>query len=195
MLIIEHRKNNLEQLIKVPPSNGVEIDIRSNQDGLYLQHDPFAVGESFSEWLREYRHSLLVLNLKEEGLEEACLQELNAVGVSNFFFLDQSLPFLVKRGLAGARNGACRASDYELLDQKTAALCDWVWVDSFLPRPARDLRIAELQNQGLKVCLVSPELHGSERMTEARNLSIAILSTGVLPDAVCTKDPSIWGQA
>jgi len=194
MLIIEHRKNSSAELVAVPTSNGVEIDVRSNQEGLYLSHDPYDAGESLHSWLKSYRHELIVVNVKEEGLENSCLSLLEDAGVSNFFFLDQSTPFLVKRGLAGARNGACRTSDYEQLNANTVRLCDWVWVDSFFPRTVEDLQIAKLQAQGLKVCLVSPELHGTERVKEARALSRELLSRGELPDAVCTKDPMMWGQ-
>ena len=194
MLIIEHRKNSSAELVAVPASNGVEIDVRSNQDGLYLSHDPYKAGESLDHWLKSYRRELIVVNVKEEGLEHSCLSLLEDAGISNFFFLDQSAPCLIKRGLAGARNGACRTSDYEQLDTKTSLLCDWVWVDSFLPRAIGDLQIAKLQAQGLKVCLVSPELHEAERIQEARGLAKDMLLSGELPDAVCTKDPSMWGQ-
>jgi len=93
MLIIEHRKNSSAELVAVPTSNGVEIDVRSNQEGLYLSHDPYDAGESFHNWLKSYRHELIVVNVKEEGLENSCLSLLEDAGVSNFFFLDQSTPF------------------------------------------------------------------------------------------------------
>ena len=39
-------------------------------DALVIHHDPFANGVSFEDWLAYYRHRTLILNVKEEGLEE-----------------------------------------------------------------------------------------------------------------------------
>jgi hypothetical protein len=172
----------------------VEIDVRSHKNGLYLSHDPFSTGESLQEWLEGYEHELLVVNVKEEGLENLCLSLLGGAGVTNFFFLDQSAPYLIRRGMGGARNGACRASDFESLNANMSRFCDWVWVDSFSQRDVEDLQIGTLKARGHKVCLVSPELHGAERIQEARMLAQNIQTSLQLPDAVCTKQPSLWGH-
>ncbi|WP_216073237.1 hypothetical protein, partial [Acinetobacter nosocomialis] len=73
-------------------------------------HDPFVAGERFDDWLRGYRHGTLILNVKEEGLEDALLARMQAAGISDFFFLDQSFPFLVRTSRRGERRCAVRVS-------------------------------------------------------------------------------------
>ena len=95
MIYIAHRINEISQLKGIPPEMGVEIDIRSNGKKLILQHDPFIEGVNFRDWLGHFQHQLIILNIKEEGLEEKILDCLAEFNIQNFFFLDQSFPFLV----------------------------------------------------------------------------------------------------
>lgn len=74
LIIVQHRVNEAKTLKSTPNFFGVEVDVRSDANGLYLAHDPFLPGERFESWLSSYSHSLLVLNVKEEGLESECLQ-------------------------------------------------------------------------------------------------------------------------
>lgn len=180
--------------MSTPSRLGVEVDIRSNESGLYISHDPFSSGEKLSAWLDQYRHAQLVLNVKEEGLEEACIELMASHGVSRYFFLDQSIPFLVKRGLAGHRDGACRVSDFESIEsaKKLAEICEWVWVDSFEDEFDHLGTVRMLSDLGLKTCLVSPELHSPDRIEESMRLRDAVLESRVKVDAVCTKLPSMW---
>ena len=69
MIIVKHRVNTINEIKKINKEFGVEIDLRSNKSRIYLHHDPFKKGEDFSKWLKFYNHKLLVLNVKEEGLE------------------------------------------------------------------------------------------------------------------------------
>ena len=69
MLKILHRVNTIEQLQSVPIEFGVEVDIRSWGEKLIIHHEPFIKGESFKEWLKSFKHKMLILNVKEEGLE------------------------------------------------------------------------------------------------------------------------------
>ena len=39
----------------------------------------------------------MIINIKEEGLETTILRELNESNIKNFFFLDQSFPYLIKK--------------------------------------------------------------------------------------------------
>jgi hypothetical protein len=147
--------------------------------------------------LDSYDHSFIVLNVKEEGLEDRCLELLKSKGIQDYFFLDQSMPFLIKRGLNGAKDGACRASEYEALAtvENLKPFCDWVWADSFKPGPESVERLKKLSTLGLKICIVSPELHGVDRSGEIENLHRAIKDSGVKVHAVCTKSPEKWSQA
>ena len=87
MILISHRVNTTEKLRKVDFQFGVEIDIRSNNNQLILHHDPFEKGELFKEWLENYNHKILILNVKEEGLENRILTLLREKKINNFFFL------------------------------------------------------------------------------------------------------------
>ena len=77
MKIYSHRVNTISALEKVEPSYGVEIDLRTKGGNLILSHDPFAEGELFSEWLKYWRGQSLILNVKEDALENSILQYLN----------------------------------------------------------------------------------------------------------------------
>jgi hypothetical protein len=196
LIIIQHRVNEVEMLLKTPSHFGVEVDIRSNDVELYLAHDPFVPGQSFRKFLDSYDHSLIVLNVKEEGLEDRCIELLEAKGIQDYFFLDQSMPFLIKRGLNGAKDGACRASEYESLAtvENLKLFCDWVWADSFESGPESVERLKKLSSFGLKICVVSPELHGMRRSTEIDILQTAIHDSKVQIHAVCTKFPEKWAE-
>lgn len=193
MLFVIHRQNETRQLLTVPPHFGVEVDLRSTGNDLILQHDPFTRGELFEEWLGYYRHRLLILNLKEEGLEAAALNLLSKYGVEDFFFLDQSFPFLIRFSEACLGRTAVRFSDLESLDtaKNTRERVKWLWVDSFENSPISPSAANEVKELGLKVCVVSPELHGNDPQL-ITNTQETIFRTGFPVDAVCTKFPNLW---
>ena len=76
MFKIIHRVNSKNKLIKFPSSFGIEIDLRSNFNHLYLQHDPFKNGERLENFLKYYNHKFLVIHTKEAGLEKRCMKIL-----------------------------------------------------------------------------------------------------------------------
>ena len=41
MILIKHRVNTIKELVRINPKYGVEIDVRSDQNKLLLNHDPF----------------------------------------------------------------------------------------------------------------------------------------------------------
>ena len=86
MILIKHRINKISDLKKTPKKYGVEIDLRSENKKIYLHHDPFQKGTLFSEWLKYYNHKLIVLNVKEEGLEKHIIKLLDLHKIKNFFF-------------------------------------------------------------------------------------------------------------
>ena len=196
MIIIQHRVNEITKLLQTPKNLGVEVDIRSDRNQLYLAHDPFVAGTSFREYLDHFDHAFIVLNVKEEGLEQGCLDHLNERGIKNYFFLDQSMPFLIRRGIQGARDGACRVSEYESLAtvENLSEMCEWVWVDSFHTDQSAVAMLSRLKNLGLRICLVSPELHGTHREGETAQLVDQLKNTNSTIDAVCTKFPEIWSK-
>jgi len=195
MILVSHRRNTIAQLCETPRKYGVEVDIRSERDRLIIHHDPFAGGEDFERWLENYRHRLLILNVKEEGLEQRLLALMAAKKIDDFFFLDQSFPFLVKTARSGEKRTAVRISEFESIRtaEALAGLVDWIWLDCFTRFPVIGEEAAHLKSLGFRLCLVSPELQG--RPDEIQALRALLRREGVDADAVCTKRPDLWEEA
>ena len=194
MILIQHRINTINALNQTSKNYGVEIDLRSDKGKLILSHDPFSEGEDFLEWLKYYNHKFLILNVKEEGLEERILQEVKKFNITKYFFLDQSFPFLIKTSNAGIRNSAIRVSEFESVFTaiNLSNKIDWVWVDFFSKFPINSEIINKLKSNNFKICLVSPELQGFDPNTEIKNL-INLLGNDInFINAVCTKNPEQW---
>ena len=96
MMIIRHRVNSWNKLKSIPESEGVEIDLRSSRNDIYLHHDPFKKGVLFEKWIKFFKHKFIVLNVKEEGLEKKVLKILKKNKIKNFFFHDQTFSSLLK---------------------------------------------------------------------------------------------------
>jgi|TARA_B110000008_G_scaffold278892_1_gene324021 hypothetical protein len=194
MQIIIHRVNSIDLLDKAPQGFGVEVDIRSNNDNLILHHDPFQEGELFDEWLKFFNHQTLILNVKEEGLEERVLEKMNENKIDNFFFLDQSFPFLRKTAMAGESRCAVRVSEYESIEtvKSLSGKVDWVWVDCFSKFPISLEEFKQLKQYGFKLCIVSPELQGRTDQKHVLEFKYQLEKLGIKGDAVCTKYLDLW---
>ena len=194
MLYIAHRINDINQLKQTPSEMGVEIDIRSNGQDLILQHDPFTAGTKFYDWLKCYKHQLIILNIKEEGLEERILSYLNEFNIKNYFFLDQSFPFIVKSARQGQKQSAVRVSEYESIKtvKNLARQVNWVWIDYFTKFSLDPFEINELKQLDFKLCMVSPELQGYDPEIEISKLANLFNSSQIQLDAICTKRPDLW---
>ena len=198
MRIYQHRINTIEQLRSVPTNLGVEIDVRSDGDSLVLSHDPFMRGlVLFDDWLTNYRHNGIIVNIKEEGLEERILELLTSHSVEDYFFLDQSFPFLMRTIRRGELRSAVRVSDFE--SAETASNLnpspDWVWLDSFTGNWHHLSEVKNLVSKGYKTCLVSPELQGRNIDEEYDSINDVVRTLGLKLDAVCTKKPEVWMQS
>lgn len=195
MEIITHRKNTIVELCDTPLCYGVEMDIRSYGSQLVVHHEPFVQGELLDDWLKHYKHQTLILNVKEEGLEDAVLSMVNKYNIERYFFLDQSFPFLVKYAKLGLRNCAVRVSEYESIDTalSLAQSIDWCWIDCFTKFFLTSEIAGALQNAGLKLCLVSPELQGFDASIYIPQFKKIIVDENIYLDAVCTKHPKLWG--
>ena len=193
MKLIAHRRNTLEELNATPVEYGVEVDIRSFGDELIISHDPYKSGERFDPWIKAYRHGTLILNVKEEGLEDRLLATLQDRGIHDFFFLDQSFPFLLKTAMRGERRSAVRVSEFESLETALALapMVDWVWVDCFSRFPLDRAGWMRLKDAGLRLCLVSPDLVGRVSEHEILAQRALFAEWRVEPDAVCSKLPMI----
>lgn len=194
MKFIAHQRNTIEELKITPREYGVEVDIRSNDGRLIIHHDPFISGEDFEAWLRHYNHSTLILNVKEEGLEDRLIKLMKKYHIENYFFLDQSFPFLIKWSKLNEHNCAVRVSEYESIETALALAgkVDWVWVDCFTHFPLLCRDAERLQGAGFKLCLVSPELQGRSAKVEIPMLVNLLYERSIKPEAVCTKQPELW---
>jgi hypothetical protein len=187
--IIVHRRNTVADLESTPTWCGVEVDIRSHGDQLVVEHEPFRPGEAFDSWLDAYHHGTIILNVKEEGLESFLLERMRSRGIDDFFFLDQSFPFLMKTINAGEHRTAVRVSEIESLETALAlgGRVEWVWVDCFSRFPLDSHSWRRLTRAGFKLCLVSPELVGRPSVAEIVRMRTMFAEWQVEPDAVCTK--------
>ena len=194
MNIIAHRRNTLKELQATPLKYGVEVDVRSFGEKLIIHHDPFISGESFDVWIASYRHGTLILNVKEEGLEDRLIALMKSFGIKDYFFLDQSFPFLVRWAKTGERRCAVRISEFESIEtvMTLTGQIDWVWVDCFTYFPLSHDDAKCLQDAGFKICLVSPELQGRNGEEEVPKLAKLLVERNIRADAVCTKRSDIW---
>lgn len=197
MKLIAHRRNTISELLATPKKYGVEIDIRSYGNKLVIHHDPLIEGESFDAWLAAYQHGTLILNVKEEGLEARLIDLMKSHGIEDYFFLDQSFPFLIKWAKAGERRCAVRVSEFESIDTALtlAGKVGWVWVDCFTRFPLSNEAAQRLKSAGFKLCLVSPELQGRDADAEIPLLAQLLRERGIQADAVCTKRPDLWEKS
>mgnify|MGYP006374318403 CR=1 FL=1 len=194
MELIAHRRDSIADLRSTDTALGVEVDIRSNDGELIIHHDPFAEGERFEDWISEYQHGTLILNVKEEGLEPTLIDVMDRHQITEYFFLDQSFPFLLKWWEAAGGRSAVRVSEYESVGTALALAgkVNWVWIDCFTRFPLGRQDADRLTDSGLKLCIVSPELQGRDPVKEISALARQLDDLEITPDAVCTKRPDVW---
>ena len=194
-MIIQHRVNTKANLHLVPHNHGVEIDLRLFNGELILAHDPFIPGEKFIDWIENYNHKMLILNVKEDGLEKKITEILDQKNLKNYFFLDQPFPTLRKSSLSSLPV-ALRLSEYENPIELKDLKISWVWLDSFTGDwSILNRHSAWLRNGKFNLCIVSPELQGRNCDFEELNLIVDTLKKEKLDmTAVCTKNPEKWKQ-
>ena len=183
MEYIAHRVNTVEELRKLSPAYGVELDLRDDLNGrIYISHNPFEKGEDFEDYCRQYRHGTMILNIKSERIEHKALEYMKQYHIEKYFFLDSSFPMIKLLTYI-----ALRFSELEGMDtiRNMAGKADWVWVDCFTKIPLDYDGYLELKELGYKLCFVSPELEGQEEKIPAYRKYIE--EQRIVFDAVCTK--------
>ena len=182
--IVVHRVNQRAHLRDIPRHFGTEIDLRAEGSTLILNHDPFKGGERFDDWLADYEHGLLVLNIKEAGIESEVIKLVEARGIKRFFLLDVEFPYLYRASRAGERRIAMRYSEDEALETvlNYRDKVDWVWIDTNTHLPL-DAQSAPQLNP-FKTCLVCPERWGRPQDIPAYRRQMNNL--GFQPNAVMT---------
>ncbi len=205
MQIIHHRVNNISQLNQIPFNHGVEVDVRYHQDHLILNHDPFNHHKNqetnFNDFLSKFKcKGPLILNLKSEGIEQACINYMDKHKVKNWFFLDMSIPLLIQysnKAYQKISKGICpdnlavRFSDKEPIEFALSfkGKVGWVWIDYFSILPFKKDTFSKLKKAKFKICIVSPEIQKNPFIDSLKFLKIC---ENFEIDAVCTKDPDIW---
>jgi hypothetical protein len=188
---IAHRVNDIADLRELPREFGVEIDLRDSGDRLIVVHDPFSDGGDFEEYLQEYHHGTMILNIKSERIEHRVLEMIAKADVKSYFFLDSSFPMISVLTEQGEKNVALRFSEFEGLDTvfNMQSKVGWVWVDCFTHLPINCDIYSRLKAAGFKLCLVSPDLVGRQEEIEAYREQLE--SGGIVFDAICTKSYNI----
>ena len=194
MEIVAHRINLINELLKVPMKYGCEIDIRSQDSKLILNHEPYLSGDRLVDYLDNYKHGLLVLNIKEAGIENDVLQLVRERNISSFFLLDVEFPYLYKASRLGERAIAVRFSEDEPIElvYNYNKLVDWVWIDTNTKLPIDSNNTLALSS--MQTCLVCPERWG--RPNDIIPYRHAMKSFGFNPNAVMTnlKYTHLWEQ-
>ncbi len=200
MTIIIHRVNTIEKLKTIPSDFGVEIDVRhDNKTGrLYLNHDP-GEGADLEEYLKNFHHAFTIFNIKETGIEQACINLATNYQVypseaprrrgegglppTRYFFLDVEFPYLYKASRKqGIKNIAVRYSEAEPIEMTLAqkGFVDWVWIDVNTKLPLNANIVEKLKD--FKTCLVSPECWG--RPEDIKKYRSEMKNLNFTPDAV-----------
>lgn len=188
MEFIAHRVNTLKELNLLSDEYGVELDLRDNLNGrIYIQHNPFEEGEDFEQYLKNYHHGTMILNIKSERIEHKVLEMIRFYNIKNYFFLDSSFPMIKLLSDMGEKNIALRFSEFEGLDtiKNMAGKVNWVWIDCFTKLPINKDSYMELKSLKYKLCMVSPELEGQPEKLE--NYKKFLQDNKIIMDAVCTK--------
>ncbi len=185
-----HRVNSIDELLRLPDGQGIELDLRSSGDRVLVTHDPFTEGPTIQEYFPLIGTRPCIFNVKCEGIEAAVLAAARSAGVEDFFFLDLSVPAAVKLLRRGERRLAVRWSEVEPIEAVLAweGRVDWVWADCFQHFPGTPAEWERLQH-AFRVCVVSPELQGHDDATREKLRQSLI---GRPFAAVCTKRPEEW---
>ena len=206
MKIVQHRVNELETLKKTQKTIGCEIDLRNHGSDIYVTHDPFRDdGPLLEEWLENFDHDFLLLNVKEEGLEDRIFELLEERNINDYFILDETIPYIRRYALSGRPKFALRVSEiepdasailFQSILKSQGHSVDWIWVDTFSGEPLGAEIYGRLRDSGFKICQVSPELHHLGDQPRWQGLldkfSEILVSECIHVDMICTKKPDFW---
>ena len=186
MEIIVHRVNSINKLKKIPKIFGAEIDLRAYKSKIILNHEPFKSGDTLDDFLKNYNHGTLILNIKEDGIENEVIKKVNKAKIRSFFLLDVEFPYIFKSLKNRQKNIAIRFSENETI--QTAKIFKnkfkWLWIDTVTKLPLNKKNIKIIKS--FKSCLVCPERWGRPNQIENYKKKLKLLK--FLPDAVMTSE-------
>ncbi len=184
MEFIIHRINKIKELNKIPENYGTEIDIRSKGSKLILNHEPYESGDILENYLENYIHKTLILNIKEAGIENDILRIIKSYPIKSYFLLDVEMPYMYSASKKGHRNIAVRFSEYEniSLAREFSNKLNWIWIDTATKLPLNKKNLSVIKK--FKSCLVCPERWG--RIKDIKKYKNILKKLNFYPDAVMT---------
>ena len=190
MEFIIHRVNRVKDLNNIPNIFGTEIDIRCKGSQLILNHEPYKNGDKLENYLENYEHKTLVLNIKESGIENDVLKLVKKKSIKSYFLLDVEMPYMYSAANAGEKNIAVRYSEYEDISFSKYFMnkLDWIWIDTTTTLPINKKNKKILNN--FKSCLVCPERWGRKKdikVYKSRMKRINFQPTAIMTSKNCIK--------
>lgn len=173
---------------------GTETDLRDICGKIVISHDmPRGNELTFRELLEimNGRNLPLALNIKADGQADEILKILHEYNHTNYFTFDMSIPdmvFQMNKNLNVFTGKSDILKEPVLLEKAKG-----VWLDSFYSEWFEESDVAELLNQGKKICIVSADLHKrdvSEQWNKIKNFS-GIEDNNIM---LCTNEPEKAAQ-
>lgn len=161
----EEEKNTLsafERAFRI--GYGIETDLRDYRGKLVISHniatEDCVEAECVFKMYQEYNSKvLLALNVKSDGIQFLLEPLLKKYNIKNYFLFDMSIPESVVNANRMLRFYT-RNSDIEkecvLYNRAMGVWMDFFFEEGWLTEKA----IVQHITRGMKVCIVSPELHG-----------------------------------
>lgn len=168
---------------------GTETDVRDLAGKLVISHDPPTGGELTLDELLELAGAAqptLAINIKSDGLATAVNAAMKRHNYENWFAFDMSIPD-TRAQLAAGNPTYLRISEFEGRSTLMSS-ASGIWLDAFESDEWRIEELRRLTSTGIKVCLVSPELHKREHRTFWQQLKDSNLHTSDLV-VLCTDVP------
>jgi len=188
MELIIHRINTLKKLKKIPLKYGVEVDLRSQNSKIILSHNLNKGRDKFSNYLENYKHGTLILNIKESGIEAEVIKMVKSYPVKSYFLLDVEMPYIFT-SYKKNKKIAVRFSQYENINlaKKFINKLDWLWIDTVTKLPINKKNISIISR--FKSCLVCPERWG--RIKDIKKYKNFMKKINFYPTAVMTNEKCI----
>lgn len=164
MEIIIHRVNTIKKLKKIPKEFGLEIDIRNFKNKIILNHEPYSNGDLLVDYIKNYEHGTLVVNVKESGIENDAIKIIKKnKKIKNFFLLDVEIPYLFHCLKSNEKSVALRTSFYEPFNNLKFfnKKFNWIWIDTI--KKINFSKDEKLALKSFKKCLVCPERWGKPK--------------------------------
>ncbi len=194
MEIILHRINLLRKLRKISTFFGTEIDIRSNGSKLILNHEPNTKGDKLEDYLSEYKHGTLILNIKEAGIENEVIKKVKQAKINSYFLLDVEYPYIFKSIKKKQKNIAIRFSEIESINNAKLLQknFNWIWIDTITKLPINKENLKVIKKY--KSCVVCPERWGRPR--EIKSYWKKMIKLKFVPNAIMCEEKyaNMWNN-